>query len=479
MSAILNGKQIKAGSLPVTAIKTTDKVTDADGVIADNNAKLVTVQAAIAYVASQVATVNTLTELSDTIIEDLADGHGLIWHQASNAWINADLSTTYVTQTALDTALATVDITEPVLAASTVPVAITTVVDPVPVGLAVGDKYITATGNTFDGIDLTNENFDDARVLFAGQGSAIQNGIYVMDPVFDLNGDESVFVRKITRATDADIGAELPAGKTVLVLGFNIAQNNNLKTFILSSAVTTVGTSAQSWVKPRDIDLSAMTLLQSVNTNSADRLLIWDESENVNKAITTQSLATSFIDDEDSTWGLGIDANFGHAQFFVHRNETEVNTIVITNYQKHNGAFIVADDDIGSLNGFNTGINVGIAYAGTIKTSVQVFVNGILATESQPGGTVEDVLSGDYFWSVDIAANNTDNPNGNAFVYEQDINGDNTSTQVNNALAEGFSRKVGGNYVSAELTNEDVLFWNGSKYSLSHGDIITIVYQKN
>ena len=109
-------------------------------------------------------------------------------------------------------------------------------------------------------------------------------------------------------------------------------------------------------------------------------------------------------------------------------------------------------------------------------TSVQVFVNGILATESEWDGTAPSVLVGDYFWASSIATTPA-NPNGNAFNYEV-VDEANTSTQVTNALAAGITPKVAGNWDSATLTNNEVLYWNGSKYPLSDEDVITIVYMK-
>ena len=86
------------------------------------------------------------------------------------------------------------------------------------------------------------------------------------------------------------------------------------------------------------------------------------------------------------------------------------------------------------------------------------------------------VLVGDYFWATSINGTNA-NPNANAFNYFV-VDGANTSTQVTNDLAAGITPKVAGNWDAASLTNNEVLYWNGSKYPLSDEDVITIVYMK-
>jgi hypothetical protein len=148
---------------------------------------------------------------------------------------------------------------------------------------------------------------------------------------------------------------------------------------------------------------------------------------------------------------------------------TEVSNVDITDYLDHNEAAFAADSDIGTLVGFNTGITVNYDGEGAILASVQVFVNGILATESIDGTP----LDGDYFWGTSIEGTE-DNPNGNAYAYTAI----GVSTQDTGVLVEGVVQKIAGNYNTASLNNTDVLYWNGDKYPLSDGDKITIVYKK-
>jgi hypothetical protein len=467
MSALLNGKQIKSGTMPISAIKGADLVNVTGDVTEENNGKLVTVAALTGYVAEQVATVNTVEELTDVLFVDEGPSFGdaLIWTDTAggNKWVNTNLDSIYVTQTELDNALATVDITQPVVAASTSNIAI---------GENGADKYILATG-TFDGVALGVGGLNGQRVLFAGQTTASENGIYVMNTASNIDiGGVPTAVRVITRATDADDGSELPSGKTVIVMGVTgetADQENYLKTFILTQDVEEVGTDAQVWVKPRDMDLSGMAVLSSTQLMTQDRLLVWDQSASVNKATTVQHLFESVVDTTQGAWGLDAAPGFGRLVFTVNRDVTEVSNVDITDYLDHNEAAFAADSDIGTLVGFNTGITVNYDGEGAILASVQVFVNGILATESIDGTP----LDGDYFWGTSIEGTE-DNPNGNAYAYTAI----GVSTQDTGVLVEGVVQKIAGNYNTASLNNTDVLYWNGDKYPLSDGDKITIVYKK-
>lgn len=476
MSALLNGKQIKTGTMPIAAIKGADLATVTGDITVENAGKLVTVAALSSYVADQVATVNTVAELTDVQIigEGPSFGEALIWTDVEGgpSWVNTNLDTVYVTQTELTDALATVDVTQPVVAASTTNFAI---------GENGADKYILANG-TFDGVSLGVGGLNGQRVLLAGQTTASENGIYVMNSVtsIDIDGVPTA-IRVIARATDADDGSELPAGKTVIVMGVTgetSSQENYLKTFVLTAAVEEVGTDAQAWAKPRDIDLPNMTVITSTDIRIGDKLLVWDASASVNKATTVQNIFESVVDTTEGSWGLQSDPGVNQRLVYrVRRNETEISGIDITDYVDHTNTNFAAGTDIGSLVGFNTGISVQYQGEGIIMTSVQVFVNGILATESEyDGENASSVLVGDYFWATSIATTAA-NPNANAFDYEV-VDEANTSTQVTNALAAGITPKVAGNWDSASLTNNEVLYWNGSKYPLSDEDVITIVYMK-
>jgi hypothetical protein len=334
---------------------------------------------------------------------------------------------------------------------------------------------------TFDGVSLGVGGLNGQRVLLAGQTTASENGIYVMNSVTSIDIDGvPTDIRVITRATDADDGSELPAGKTVIVMGVTgetLAQENYLKTFVLTAAVGEVGTDAQAWAKPRDIDLPNMTVIASTDIRIGDKLLVWDASASVNKATTVQNIFESVVDTTEGSWGLQSDPGVNQRLVYrVRRNETEITGIDITDYVDHTNTNFAAGTDIGSLVGFNTGISVQYQGEGIIMTSVQVFVNGILATESEYDGNVSSVLVGDYFWATSIETTAA-NPNANAFDYEV-VDEANTSTQVINAFAAGITPKVAGNWDSASLTNNEVLYWNGSKYPLSDEDVITIVYMK-
>src|SRR5210317_500447 len=182
-------------------------ILDEDNFASDSDTKLATQQSIKAYVASQVATANELSELTDTNITSAADGALLFYDTATSKWIDNVVSGDI---TIADTGVATI---------------------------AAG-----AVDNAMLAGSITNDKLVNSTVSYGGISLAL--GASDSTPAFDLTDATNYPTSSLTGTiTNAQLAGSIEVSKTLLAAGTGLTlTTDTLSVDASQTQITSVGT---------------------------------------------------------------------------------------------------------------------------------------------------------------------------------------------------------------------------------------------